>query len=63
MAQQWYWCTRHDRVEHKRQCPATFQFGPYDSPEEARRYAERAEARNERWEEEDKRWEGDDDRA
>ena len=61
MAPQWYWCTRHNRVEPDRGCPATFRFGPYATRQEAENYADLAQTRNERWEDEDERWEGDDD--
>jgi hypothetical protein len=57
----WYWCLRHQRPETAGECPNDRRLGPYASPEEAARWAERAEARNEDWDEEDKRWRGQDD--
>lgn len=54
----WYWCLRHERVEPPGGCPAAFRMGPYASPDEARAYAETAQARNEAWEEDDERWHG-----
>lgn len=57
-AAQWYYCTRHERVEPANGCPAAFRMGPYPSPEAAAAYADTAEARNDAWQEEDERWEG-----
>jgi len=59
-AQQWYWCLEHSTVEPAREgCPADRRMGPYSSPEEARNWKARSEAREEAWEEEDRRWEGE----
>ncbi len=55
----WYWCLRHGHAEQGPGCPAEVRLGPYESPEAAAAFAERAEARNERWEDEDRRWHGD----
>lgn len=61
-AGKWYWCMEHQHVEPAdRGCPPDQRMGPYDSPEEARRWREKVDARNEAWEEEDRRWEGEED--
>ena len=57
---QWYWCLEHSAVEPADQgCPPDRRMGPYSSPEEARNWKAKSEAREEAWEEEDRRWEGD----
>jgi hypothetical protein len=61
MSSRWYWCLRHERPETEGECPNDLRMGPYESPEEAARYKDRAEARNERWDEDDKAWRGEDD--
>lgn len=57
----YYWCLRHDEVEHGAVCRATSRLGPYETPEEARGWRERVEARNAEWEAADDRWDDDDD--
>lgn len=57
----YYWCFAHDEVEQGRTCRASRRLGPYETPEAARAWRDRAETRNESWEAEDKRWEGEDD--
>ena len=58
MAEEFYWCTRHERVESgSGRCASTFLLGPYDSAEAAGNYAETVEARNEKWDRDDERWE------
>lgn len=58
----WYWCVRHDRVEHGADsCPADDRMGPYATEDAARNWRERVDARNERWEAEDRAWSGEDD--
>ncbi len=52
---QWYWCFRHAAVEPSDGCPGTDRMGPYASPEEARNWRQRVEARNEAWDAEDDR--------
>lgn len=52
----WYWCLRHNRVESTNRCGAELRMGPYDSPEDAARYAEKAKERDDAWTEEDDRW-------
>ena len=56
-ASRWYWCLEHDRAEPEREaCRATTRLGPYASPEEARRWKDRVEARNDAWDEQDEDW-------
>lgn len=49
----WYWCLRHSKVEPADGCAATDRMGPYATPEEARSWRERVQARNEDWDDED----------
>lgn len=56
MAEQWYWCLRHERAESEDGCAASQRLGPYATREEAENYADRVKARNQRWDAEDKRW-------
>ncbi len=50
---QWYWCLKHSTVEPPDGCANTHRMGPYESPEEARNWRRRVEARNEAWDAED----------
>lgn len=54
--QQWYWCLRHNKAESTDRCGAELRMGPYDSPEEAAKFADTARAREDKWAEEDDRW-------
>jgi hypothetical protein len=56
-----YLCMEHGTVEEGRSCRAAVRLGPYDSPDEARRWRERVEARDEAWQAEDERWHGEGD--
>lgn len=56
--QQFFWCTRHHRVEQADRCSANVLMGPYPTADEAARYAETAKQREDTWEAEDERWEG-----
>jgi hypothetical protein len=55
-----YWCMQHETVEEGRQCRAATRLGPYETPEAARRWRERSEARDDAWQAEDERWHGTD---
>lgn len=58
---QFYWCTRHHRVETDTDvCPAKHVLGPYNSAADAENALQRVQERNEAWEAEDARWAGDD---
>lgn len=58
---EWYWCVRHDRVEHGADaCRGDDRMGPYPTEEAARNWRETVEARNDRWDAEDRAWSGDD---
>ena len=65
MADEYWWCLKHSRVETRPRCGAAWVRGPFESEEAARAYAERAEARDEAWEEADEEWDAwpDDDDA
>jgi hypothetical protein len=54
----WYWCLEHRDVETEDGCRSATRLGPYESPEAARDWRNRAESREDRWEEDDARWEG-----
>jgi hypothetical protein len=59
MSEQYYWCTRHNRVETAGDvCPEQFRLGPYASEEEARDWRQRRDSREDRWQAEDDAWEG-----
>ncbi|MCG5439208.1 hypothetical protein [Micromonospora foliorum] len=58
---QFYWCTRHHRVETDANvCPAKHVLGPYDSAADAENALQRVQERNEAWDAEDARWAGED---
>ncbi|HSK90355.1 MAG TPA: hypothetical protein VK875_03490 [Euzebyales bacterium] len=60
MSEQYYWCTRHDRVEPDSQaCAEKFRLGPYPSAEAARDWRRRRDEREDRWEAEDRAWKGE----
>ena len=57
MSEQYYWCTRHERVEVAGQaCPDKFRLGPYTSAEEAQNWRDRRDTREDRWQAEDDAW-------
>lgn len=56
MADQYWWCLKHGRVETSPRCAATWVRGPFDTQEAARNHAERADARDEAWEQADEAW-------
>jgi hypothetical protein len=53
---EFYWCRRHQRVEHDNPCGASRRMGPYPTAEAARGHAATAEARNEAWDAADEEW-------
>lgn len=55
----WY-CTKHHRVEWENLCRAMHRLGPYPSRQEAERALDTFESRNESWEQ-DPRWNDEDD--
>lgn len=56
----YYWCLRHQRVEHGDDvCPARYRLGPYESGAEAELALHKVQERNEAWDAEDARWEGE----
>jgi hypothetical protein len=56
----WYWCLTHQRAEAAgdRDDPDN-ALGPYESPDAARDWKERSEARAQAWKEQDEAWEDD----
>ena len=57
---EFYWCTRHDRVESgDNMCRARYRLGPFATAAEAEHALELVRQRNEAWDEEDARWEGE----
>jgi hypothetical protein len=57
---QYYWCTRHHRVETDADvCPARYVLGPYSSATDAEQALQRVKERNEAWDAEDARWAGE----
>jgi hypothetical protein len=53
----WWWCHKHGTVEAAAaKCGSLDRLGPYETPEAARAWRERAEMRNEQWEAEDEEW-------
>lgn len=53
---QWWWCLRHERVEHGEGCPHSERLGPYPTEEAARNWKKKAEENTEAWDDEDERW-------
>jgi hypothetical protein len=49
MADQYWYCVKHHRVETDNGCTAIDRLGPYPSREEASRALEKAKERNEAW--------------
>lgn len=58
---QYWYCTKHHRVEWEDVCPSRMRLGPYDSRAEANHALDTFAARNEAWED-DPAWndQGDD---
>jgi hypothetical protein len=57
MAESWYWCTDHHRVEGENGCRAEVRLGPYPTREAAERALQSVAERNERLDAEDEAWE------
>ena len=45
----WWFCLKHQRVEHGVGCPGKDRMGPYASEAEAAHALEKARERNEAW--------------
>lgn len=57
---QYFWCTRHHRVEPGAEmCAARYVLGPYASTTDAEQALQRVRQRNETWDAEDARWAGE----
>ena len=50
---EWYYCFKHQTVEHRDDCHEMDRMGPYPTPEDARDWRARVEERNREWDEED----------
>ncbi|MEY2566455.1 MAG: hypothetical protein QOE35_984 [Actinomycetota bacterium] len=58
MADQFWWCLDHNRVEGTDStCPPDRRIGPYESREAAEHWREQYAQRNEALDEEDREWE------
>lgn len=55
----WYFCTRHNTVEHGAVCPAVDRLGPYPDKETASQALEIARKRTESWDKAEKDWDDD----
>lgn len=55
----WYFCTKHNRVEHGEVCKAADRLGPYPDKETAERALEIAKARTEAWDKSEREWDDD----
>ncbi|GAA0357780.1 MULTISPECIES: hypothetical protein [Actinoallomurus] len=49
----WFFCLKHQRVEHGPGCPDRDRMGPYASEDEAAHALQRAAERNEQWRRQD----------
>ncbi|AFR09366.1 MULTISPECIES: hypothetical protein [Nocardiopsis] len=54
----WWFCLKHDEVEHGKGCPNSQRLGPYPDRETAARALSIAAERNEAWDEEESEEEG-----
>lgn len=52
----WYFCTKHNRVEHGEVCPAIDRLGPYPDRETAENALEIARKRTESWDKSERDW-------
>lgn len=57
----WYYCTKHNRVEHGQTCRAADLLGPYPDKATAERALEIARERTQAADEADRRWNNGDD--
>lgn len=55
----WYFCTKHNRVEHGEVCPAIDRLGPYPDRETAENALEIARKRTESWDKSERDWDDD----
>lgn len=55
----WYFCTKHNRVEHGEVCPAIDRLGPYPDRETAENALEIARKRTEAWDKSERDWDED----
>jgi hypothetical protein len=55
----WYFCTKHNTVEHGNVCRAIDRLGPYPDRETASRALEIAKARSEAWDKAEREWNDD----
>lgn len=53
----WYFCTRHNTVEHGNVCRAGDRLGPYPDKETASQALEIARQRTQAWDKAEKDWE------
>lgn len=54
---EWWWCTRHARVERSpAACAEQYLLGPYPTAHAARDWRTRRDAREDRWEAQDRAW-------
>jgi len=51
--QQWWFCLRHNTVEHGAGCPGKDRLGPYPTQEAAAHALETVQRRNEEWDAQD----------
>jgi hypothetical protein len=49
----WWYCLRHNEVEHGAGCPGKDRLGPYATKEEAENALELVKERNQEWDEAD----------
>ncbi len=56
----WYYCTKHNRVEHGQTCRKADLLGPYPDRETAERALEIARERTKAADEADRNWDTDD---
>lgn len=56
----WWYCNKHNRVEHGRVCRAIDRMGPYPDRETAARALEIAKERTKAADDADRRWNADD---
>ncbi len=46
---EWYYCFKHEKVEHRDECHEMDRMGPYPTAEDARNWRARVAERNEEW--------------
>jgi hypothetical protein len=51
--QQWWFCLRHNTVEHGAGCPGKDRLGPYPTQDAATHALETVQRRNEEWDAQD----------